>query len=75
MSTARQLEGAGLRRVALEQPGPFEIREMGMDGLRRREADRLADLANGRRVAVAIDVLRQEAPDLLLPAGQFHFVS
>ena len=63
---ADQLERARLRRVAAQQPGPLEVREMRVDGRRRREPDRFADLADGRRVAVAVDVVDEEAPDLLL---------
>src|ERR1700756_3531782 len=41
-----------------------------MHGRGRREADGLADLAHGRRVAVPVDVIAEKAPDLALPAGQ-----
>jgi hypothetical protein len=72
--SADQLEGARLRRVAPQQPGPLEVREVRVDRRRGREADLLADLADGRRVAVAVDVLDEEVPDLLL-AGREHRAS
>ena len=71
---ADQLERARLRRVAAQQPGPLEVREMGVHRRRRGQADLLADLAHGRRVAVAVDVLDEVVPDLLLAVGE-HGVS
>src|SRR5215475_13682671 len=41
----------------------------------RGEAHRLSDLAHRRRVAVLVDVLREEVPDLLLSAGQHRATS
>src|SRR4029078_6508383 len=67
---ADQLERSRLRRIALEQACALQVREVGMDGRRRSKADRLADLADGRRVAVAIRVLDEKLPDLLLPGRQ-----
>ena len=67
---ADQLERARLRRVAPQQPGPLEVREVRVHGRRRGEADLLADLAHGRRVAVAVDVLDEVVPDLLLAGGE-----
>src|SRR5215467_13349337 len=43
---------------------------MGVDGRRRGKAYRPPDLAHRRRVAVPVDVVDEEAPDLALPAGQ-----
>src|SRR3954471_8885768 len=68
----RQLERARLRRVALEEAGPLEIRQVRMHRGGRGEADGLPDLADGRRIAVEVDVLDEESPDFLLAAGQFH---
>ena len=67
---ADQLERAWLRRVAMQQAGPLEIRQVRMHRRRRREADVLADLAHGRRVAVLVDVLDEVVPDLLLAGGE-----
>ena len=69
-AVAEELERARLRRVAAEQSGALEVREVRVHGRRRGEPDRLADLAHGRRVAVPVDVLDEEVPDLLLPCGQ-----
>src|SRR4029077_4818908 len=65
-----KLERPRLRRVAAQQARALEVREGRVDRGRRREADRFADLAHGRRIAVPVDVLDEEAPDLSLPAGQ-----
>ncbi len=43
---------------------------MRVHGRRRSEPDLLADLANGRWVAVVIDVRDEEFPDLLLALGE-----
>jgi hypothetical protein len=43
---------------------------MRMHGRRRRKADRVADLAHRRRVAVSVDVLGYEVHDLALALGQ-----
>src|SRR5581483_4817715 len=67
---AEQLEGARLRRVAAKETGALEVREVGVHGRRRGEADALSDLAHGRRVAVRVDVLDEVVPDLLLAGGQ-----
>src|SRR5581483_7321088 len=63
-------EGARLRRVAAKETGALEVREVGVHGRRRGEADALSDLAHGRRVAVRVDVLDEVVPDLLLAGGQ-----
>src|SRR5205823_14872313 len=68
--TPDQLERPRLRRVAAQQPGPLEVREVGVHGGGRGETHRLADLPHRRRIAVPVDVLDEEAPDLALPAGQ-----
>src|SRR5581483_284104 len=65
-----ELERARLRRVAPQEPCPLEVRQVRVDRRRRREPDRLTDLANGRRIPVAVDVLDQEVPDLPLPRGE-----
>ena len=70
---ADQLERARLGRVALEQPGALEVREMGVHGRRRGEPDLLADLAHRRRVAVGVDVLDEVVPDLLLAVGEHRW--
>ena len=66
-----QLECARLRRVAAQQACALEVREVRVHRRGRGEPDVLADLAHGRRVAVAVDVLDEEVPDLLLP-GREH---
>src|SRR5262249_50569737 len=65
-----ELERSRLRRVAAQQACALEVREVRVDGGRRRQADGLTDLAHGRRIAVPVDVLDEEAPDLSLPSGQ-----
>ena len=67
---ARELERARLRRVAPEIARPLEVREVRVHRRRRREPDALADLPHGRRVAVPVDVVDEEVPDLLLSTGQ-----
>ena len=67
---ADELERARLRRVAPQQPGSLEVGEVRVDGRRRGEPDGLPDLADGRRVAVQVDVVDEESPDLLLPRCQ-----
>ena len=67
---AHEVERARLGRVALEQAGPLEVGEMGVDGRRRGKSHCLADLAHRRRIAVVVHVLDQESPDLLLTGGQ-----
>src|SRR5581483_11061362 len=69
-----QLEGARLRRVAPEEPRTLEVRQVRVHGRRRGQADLLADLADGRRVAVPVDVLDEVVPDLLL-TGREHAAS
>ena len=56
--------------ITAQKAGPLEVREMRVDGRRRGEPDRLADLAHGRRVAVPVDVADEELPDLLLPCRE-----
>src|SRR5205807_1512587 len=65
-SPTGQLEGARLRRIASEKTGSLQVRQMGVDGGRRREPDGFADLTHGRWVPVAVDVPDEEFPDLLL---------
>jgi len=43
---ADQLERARLRRIPTQQPGPLEVREVGVHRRGRGEPDRLADLAH-----------------------------
>src|SRR5207247_1642874 len=54
---------------------PLEVGEMGVDGRRRGEPHLLADLADGGRIAVRVDVLDEELPDLLLALGQQRVTS
>ena len=68
--TSGQLERPRLRRVAPQQSRALEVGEMRVNGRRRRQPDRLADLAHRRRIAVPVDVLDEEVPDLLLSACQ-----
>ena len=67
---ADQVERARLRRIAPEQAGPFQVREVGVHGRGRGEADRLADLAHGGGIAMPVDVADEELPDLLLPCRE-----
>jgi hypothetical protein len=69
-----ELQRTRLGRVALDQAGALEVREVRVHRGRRGEPDRLSDLAHRRRVAVLVDVVGQELPDLLLASGQ-HRVS
>ena len=71
---AAQLDRARLRRVALDQTRALEVREVRVDGRRGREADRLADLADGGWVPVRVRVLRQEVENLALPFRE-HWAS
>src|SRR5436309_11120847 len=69
---ANELERAWLGRIAAQETRPLEIRQVRVHRRRRREPDRLADLADGRRVALPLAVLDEELPDLSLPGGQHH---
>src|SRR5262249_56975854 len=60
----------GLRGVGMQQRGAVEVGEVGVSGGGRRKADGLTDLAHSRRIAMRVDVLDEEAPDLALTAGQ-----
>src|SRR5262249_34950732 len=66
-----QLERTRLGRIAPQEPGAFEIREVRVHRGRRGEADCFPDLTDRRRVAVALRVLDEELPDLSL-AGREH---
>ena len=52
--------------VAAEEAEPLERVEVGVDGGRRREPDRLTDLADRRRVAAFGDLGLDEDEDLSL---------
>ena len=52
--------------VALDQTAPFEGPQVVVHHRRRRDADRLADLADARRVAVIVGVLPEEVQNPLL---------
>src|SRR5207253_10830380 len=67
-----ELERTRLRRIASEQTGPLEVREMRVDGRRRGQPDRLADLPHRGRIAVRVDVADEELPDLLLARRERH---
>ena len=64
-SSARGLVGS-----RLQQTGALEVREVCVHGRGRCEADGLADLPHRRRVAVLVDVVDEEVPDLLLSSRQ-----
>jgi hypothetical protein len=68
----QQLDGARLGRIAAQQPEPLEVGEMRVDGRRGRQADGLADVPDGRRVAVLSRVALDEVEYLLLALGQVH---
>src|SRR5205814_2263021 len=70
--TTDELERPRLGGIALEQPRALQVCEVRMDRRGRRKPDGLADLPNRRRIAVPVDVLDEEVPDLLLSSGQ-HF--
>src|SRR5262245_59024975 len=74
LGLAVELDRARLRRIALEETCALEVREVRMHRRGRREADRLTDLTNRRRVAVRVHVLRQEVENLALPLGE-HWAS
>ena len=65
-----ELDRARLRRVAPQQAGALEVREMRVHGRRGGEPDGVADLPNGRWIAVRVHVLGEELPDLLLSCRQ-----
>ena len=62
---ADELDRARLGRIALQQTRALEVREVRVDGRRGGETDGVADLADGRRIAVRVHVLGEELPDLL----------
>ena len=67
-----QLDRARLRRIAPQQPGLLEVREVRVHRRRRGQADRLADVAHRRRIAVLRRVPLDEVEDLLLALRQVH---
>ena len=67
-----QLDGPRLGRVAPEQADLLQVRQMGVYRRGGGQADRLADVAHRRRVAVARRVALDEVEDLLLALGQVH---
>jgi hypothetical protein len=67
-----QLDGARLGRIAAQQAGLLEVRQVRVDGRGGRQPDRLADVAHGGRIAVARRVLLDELEDLLLALGEVH---
>src|SRR5262245_19354490 len=71
---ADELDSAWLCGITLEQTGTLEVREMRVHRGGRSEADRVADLTDGRWIAVLVDVRGEELPDLLLSCRQ-HRVS
>src|SRR5262249_61266912 len=70
MLAADQLDGPRLGRVPLQEPRALEVREVGVHGRGRGKPDGLADLAHRRRIAVPVDVVDEEVPDLLLSSRQ-----
>jgi hypothetical protein len=70
----RELDRARLGCVPAEQADPLELREMRVHGRGRAEADGLADLPDGRWVAVLVDERPQVVEDRTLPLGH-HLVS
>ena len=67
-----QLDRARLGRVAPQQADPLEVRQVRMHRRRRREPDRLPDVAHRRRIAVPRRVPADEVEDLLLALCQVH---
>ncbi len=65
-----QLDGAWLGRVAAQEADLLQVRQVGVHRRRRGEADRLADVAHCRRVALARRVALDEVEDLLLALRQ-----
>ena len=65
----RQAQGARARGAALEVAVPLERLEVVVDGRRRGEADRLRDLAHGRRVAARAQRGGDVIDDPLLAGG------
>jgi hypothetical protein len=64
-SSARTGSPAAIRQQALA----LEVGELGVDRGRGREADRIADLADGGGVAALPDRALDEVEDPLLPGG------
>ena len=70
---ADHVQRARLGRVALDEPEALEVGEMRVDGRRRGQLERRADLAHRRRIAVDADALADELQYLLLSRGEtFH---
>ena len=67
---ADELDRARLGRIALQQARTLEVREVCVHGRRGGETNCVADLSNGRRIAVRVHVLGEELPDLLLSRRQ-----
>jgi hypothetical protein len=65
-----ELDRPRLRRIDLEVALPHERLDVGVRGRRGVEAERVADLAHRRRVAAALDGLRDEVQRLALPIRQ-----
>ena len=61
-----ELDRPRLRRIALEHAGSLELREVCVDRRGRPQADGLADLSDGGRIAVLVDVLVQVLEDRAL---------
>src|SRR4029079_14746986 len=64
------LDRPGLRGVAPEEAEALEAGEVGVDGARAREPDRLADLPHARGVAPVAEGRLDEVEDLSLLAAE-----
>ena len=72
--TVEQFQRTRLGRVAPQDAELLEVRKVGVHRGGRGEPHRLADIANGRRVAVLLRIAADEVEDLLLALGQVHWV-
>src|SRR5439155_13131142 len=63
-----QLHGARLRGISAQEPPAFQVGELCVDARAGRQADRLADLPDGRRVAPLPDGVLDVVQDPSLPA-------
>ena len=72
--TARRIEanldGPGLARVTSDEAPVLKGRQVGVHRRRGGETDRIADLADGRRIATVTDLDVDELEDLLLAWGK-----
>ena len=74
LAEVQHLQRARLGGIAADEALGLERRQVGVDRRRRRQADRLPDLAHAGRIAAAVDLRAHEVKDLLLALGEFALV-